>query len=550
MKTPARIAVLSGPLLSKRYGESGAAVTRAVEQLAGTTVVVSGSADAAGIRRDLQRALGEAPDAPVLLVGGLATLPFFEVPFSPRVDADRFVATDNPYGVPGTSTSLVDVALPSRAVGRIPDHPGDTAESFAARVGRLCAGPAGDGTGGWYVLSAKVWQGTTTAMAAGLGVDVPIDLAPPRAPADFADPSFVGASARRHLFNLHGSDRDARWFGEEAKKFPPALDPAAVAWLAAGNRLAGALVFSQACYGAFLLMPGGLRSARDACCLQFLEQGAAGFVGSTTIAYGGTTGGMVCSDVLAVEFLTAASRGAPLGAALLAARATLAASVRSPPAGAELKTLLQFVLYGDPARSWAPAPVAKARGLGAGPGVDEERARATLADYARWSEEEVPTAKGLRGVAPEDGWTETARFATGAPVAKGLRSGAPRRAAERRIYEQVRELDRDVEGERRAPASDVVYFREHVEREDGATLDAESTGGRSLTTILEERAGAEPWWRQPAPPRAPRGAKPRAPAGHAAPRPKRKRAAPAKGARRGAPRKPPPRSPKRGRAPR
>ena len=479
---------MSRPLLVNRYGEPAASVEAALDKLPGTRVVASGKSDAAGIRRDIQAALRGAPGAAVLLIGGPATMPFFEIPLVPRLDDDTLVPTDNPYGVPGASTAAADVALPARPVGRIPDHPDDTAASFAERITALCR-PAAAIPGTFYFLSAKVWEKTSHSMSGRLDPGPKVDLAPPRAPADFGAPVFMDAEARRLLFNLHGSDRDARWFGQEGGRYPPALDPGAIASLGAGKRLAGALVLSQACYGAFLLMPGGLRRVGQACCLQFLEQGAAGFVGSASIAYGGATSQMVCSDVLAVEFFRAASAGAPLGVALQRARAALASAVRSPPAGSELKTLLQFVLYGDPLRTWTPIePAPKAGATEGAPGAGTEPAlRDRLAEYARWSEQAVPERKAAR--ANRAAWNEVARFTTAA--ARGAAKTPPAKGAgpaERQVLRRAASVED-------APGAELAYFRELVSYPDAKVFEARSTGGRALSSTEEELAGAAPWWR-------------------------------------------------------
>ena len=482
MEKPTRIAVLSEPLLAERYGDAGVSVIRAAEGLPAARLVVSRRRDAEGIRRDLQATLRSATGASVLLLGGVATMPFFELPLpGKQLDADALVPTDNPYGVPGGSVEAHEVALPERAVGRIPDHPDDTAASFAARIGALCAVvPPDRGGSACYLLSTQSWKRTSASMATRVAPPPEIDLSPPRAPGDFARPAFVPADARRHLFNLHGSDRVAPWFGETASgsKYPPAFDPAAVVALAASRRVTGAVVVSQACYGAFLLIPGGLRRTSQACCLQLLEHGAAAFLGSTTIAYGGTTGAMVCSDVLAVEFLRAAAEGLPLGAALQQARRVLAAAVRSPPPGTELKTLLQFVLYGDPQRIWArPAPSAKAV-------AGAEVGAADLSAYSLWSEEALPVRKGALA-APEAGWAEVARF-------KSIRPPRGIAPAVRRMYRCV---GGQAEPGKARAHDELFYYRESVTYPDGTTFEARSTGGRARKTVQEEESGAAPWWR-------------------------------------------------------
>jgi hypothetical protein len=161
--------------------------------------------------------------------------------------------------------------------------------------------------------------------------------------------------------------------------------------------------------------------------------------------------------------------------------------VRSPPAGSELKTLLQFVLYGDPLRTWTPAePAPKAGATEGAPGAETDL-RDRLAEYARWNEQAVPERKAAR--ANRAAWNEVARFTTAA--ARGAAKTPPAKGAgpaERQVLRRAASVED-------APGAELAYFRELVSYPDAKVFEARSTGGRALSSTEEELAGAAPWWR-------------------------------------------------------
>jgi hypothetical protein len=116
----------------------------------------------------------------------------------------------------------------------------------------------------------------------------------------------------------------------------------------AGLDLRGAVMISEACYGATLAG----RDTDTSLALAFLACGAAGFVGATAISYGPPSPPAGEADLIALHFLRALKRpGTSLGAAFMAARMgmmrdTLAS--QSTLDEDDQKTLLEFVLYGDP----------------------------------------------------------------------------------------------------------------------------------------------------------------------------------------------------------
>jgi hypothetical protein len=473
--------------LGARYGNDLKDIVAALRPLATATLVSSKATTAAGLRADLQSALTLYPEAAVLLIGGVTTLPFFELAPNPATDADLTIQSDNPYGLAGSSEKPLEVYLPERLVGRIPDHPGDDAKRFIKRIQRLCAVSARTRTSTYsYSLSTVSWKGTSALIAKAAGLSKTLDLAPTRAPADFTKPGVVAAGTSHFHFNLHGSDRTAPWYGENAARTsqPAALDPSSVAALSSQAVIDDSLALSQACYGSFLRRRGGDRTPADALSLRFLEDGAAAFVGSTCIAYGASTA-MQCSDITAAEFLKAALAGASLGLSLHRSRQAVARSAGSPPSGAVLKTLLQFVLFGDPTAVWAEAKEPEKKEFVA------EEALPPLGDYSQWSEAELEEktlstderraddrAKGT------DEWTSIRRFA--ARATRGASGALPHGSGvtQREVMMTVRSLTTgEEEGATREP---VIYFRERVLYPDGGVLDVESTGGCTVRTTMEQ----------------------------------------------------------------
>ncbi len=154
-------------------------------------------------------------------------------------------------------------------------------------------------------------------------------------------------------FNLHGLKDAAEWFGQrdfrsqtQDPEYPVALDPS----LFNNQNKAPELIFSEACYGANILD----KKAQDAICLTFLTSGARAFVGSTCIAYGSVAKPLIAADLLAHDFWTHLTQGIPVGYALMRSKMNLAHKMTANQGyldGEDQKTILSFVLYGDPLAS-------------------------------------------------------------------------------------------------------------------------------------------------------------------------------------------------------
>ncbi|NJN19529.1 MAG: hypothetical protein HC822_26445 [Oscillochloris sp.] len=277
------------------------------------------------------------------IIGGPTLVPFGSLP-NPMPDSDGVLLSDAPYG-------LADAAAPLMKwpVGRTPDAephaPGLLARllNHVAAVHR--AGPQAPGA--VTALAAAVWADVTSALLAQAGVTSRPLLAPPLEPGSAAfDDLFAG---RRIVCNIHGVRRAAAWLGQLQAGAPliAALQPSDLA----GRDLRGKVVISQACYGARL----NRVEATEALAIGLLAAGLDGLVAPPGLAYGSLEPPPTASDVLVAALITAlAQPGCRLGAAVLAAQTEFlrAALLRGGPDADEIKTLLGFVLYGDPALPW------------------------------------------------------------------------------------------------------------------------------------------------------------------------------------------------------
>jgi hypothetical protein len=110
---------------------------------------------------------------------------------------------------------------------------------------------------------------------------------------------------------------------------------------------APSLVFSEACYGANILD----KKVDDSIALNFLACGTRAFVGSTCIAYGSVSKPLIAADLLAWHFWKLIVEDQSAGYALMQAKLALAKKMTGDQGyldGEDQKTILSFVLYGDP----------------------------------------------------------------------------------------------------------------------------------------------------------------------------------------------------------
>lgn len=313
----------------------------------------------------------------LLIIGGHKTVPFHMLP-NPTDDDDDSVASDNPY-----ATTDENYFAPEWPVGRLPSD--DDLEllvkqlkisadahlvairaltpwirlqlalsTFLARVLRRHVRALG--------YSASIWRRASLAVFRTIGDPGALFTSPPVEAGSL--PASVAAPTRLSYFNLHGIADGPEWFGQRdplrdkqaATEFPIALRPEDVV---NGGR-APRIVFTEACYGANVFD----KTAETALCLKFLASGSHAVVGSTKVSYGSVTPPLIGADLLGRLFWEALNQGLPGGEALRRSKLGLAAAMHRRQGyldGEDQKTLISFVLYGDPLYTPGHAPAVSGR---------------------------------------------------------------------------------------------------------------------------------------------------------------------------------------------
>lgn len=318
---------------------------------------------------DLDRVVGQdgrGVDG-ILIVGGDDVVPFFHA-VNPADDDDAFVLSDSPYAVaPGGS-----VYAPEIPIGRLPDGSGGNLNVLLRQIdtllelrrkpslvdvgprivqaGLAALGAIGLGVANSLAFGCAASSFETVAGQAFAAIAPPslLRLSPPTIVEEF---NAHWISGRRFLyFNLHGAPNTAAWYGacepgdtDEDRGVPVALTPDRLS----EADLGAPVVFSEASHGAHTVS----RSVADSLALRFLSEGATAFIGSTALAYGGARSTLVGADLLARLFWTNLRDGDRIGVALQRARRQYVHHVVEQQGyldGDDQKTLLEFVLYGDP----------------------------------------------------------------------------------------------------------------------------------------------------------------------------------------------------------
>ena len=257
-------------------------------------------------------------------------------------DDDTVIESDLPYAcdVP-FSRKASDYLAVTRVVGRLPmTREAHQASAFAQLIDR-CATHApkqpGDAAS-YFSISAEVWtQSTQLSLSEIFGSYAALFISPPDGHPG-TDPSLRNPI---HFINCHGATNDPQFYGQRDDVYPVAMESS----LVAPHVAAGSVVAAECCYGAELYDPALTGSAQPIC-MSYLLGGATAFMGSTTIAYGpADSNGQ--ADLITQYFLKNVLEGASTGRAMLQARQRFVQS-QTMSGPTNLKTLAQFVLYGDP----------------------------------------------------------------------------------------------------------------------------------------------------------------------------------------------------------
>ncbi len=307
----------------------------------------------------------------LLIVGGPEIIPFHHLP-NPTYDNDLDVPSDNPY-----ATIDENYFIPQWPVGRLPGETGSDSGLLLTQIRQLTyqyqkrskfakSGLRNLGSLFSWLLglianfgqnisqkqslgySAEIWQEASRRVYKTVGNAKDLKLSPP------LDATTLilnnGNGHRIGYFNLHGVKDGPNWYGQKdftsassAPDYPLALSPT----MFNEKSLAPNLIFTEACYGANVLE----KHCEEALSLKFVDSGTSTFVGSTCIAYGAVTLPLIAADYLADTFWQKILEGQPAGYALMQAKLNLAEEMTRVQGfldGEDQKTLLSFVLYGDP----------------------------------------------------------------------------------------------------------------------------------------------------------------------------------------------------------
>ena len=275
--------------------------------------------------------------------------------FDPPDDIDKFAAGDLPYACDGPySREIASFKGPTRVVGRLPDLTGANEPSYLLGLLDMAAKYRTRSVveyGTYFGLSTHSWRRSTELSLFNVfGNSGALALSPRNGPTHPAS----RLAPISHFINCHGGKSDPAFYGEKGRAQPEALTSASIK----AKIKPGTVAVVECCYGAEMYDAVTLALPLPICQL-YLEQGAYGYFGSSTIAYGPPDGNGA-ADLITQYFLLAILEGASLGrAALIARQKFVQQTAELDPA--DLKTLGQFNLLGDP--SIHPARVSTPTGL-------------------------------------------------------------------------------------------------------------------------------------------------------------------------------------------
>jgi hypothetical protein len=311
----------------------------------------------------------------VLIVGGPEIVPYHNLP-NPVDDIDYEVPSDSPY-----STRDENYFVPEWPVGRLPGGSRDDASQLIEMLQRirlqhtqinnqrnwlqrlwdqlrlyLTFSSNGKKTSWGY--TAAIWRRASLSVFRPIGDPHTMDVSPPiQVDGDHNGSIDNGKfpSARMGYFNLHGLEDSGYWYGQRDPSEPGDLPDYPVALRPQDIGDAPQVVFSEACYGAHV--EG--RNEEGALALKFLGAGSQSFAGSTCTSYGSITTPLIAADLLGHAFWKYLREGIPAGESLRRAKIHLAKEMHRRQGyldGEDQKTLISFLLFGDPLAQLSNSP--------------------------------------------------------------------------------------------------------------------------------------------------------------------------------------------------
>ncbi|GAP18201.1 C25 family cysteine peptidase [Levilinea saccharolytica] len=327
---------------------------------------------------DLDQALAKKGQmiGALVIIGGPDVVPHHRLP-NPSDDDDAEVPSDNPYATLDSNYFVAEWP-----VGRIPGEKGSDAGMLLEQIRRMTRyhsqwkvtpawvkpllmlvswldripflrsfAPASSGAPS-FGYSASVWRRSSLAAFRPVGDGKALLVSPPEFSGSFEPKRLTHVDVG--YYNLHGLPDTAEWYGQRdfseahsGPDYPVALSAKDLA----KNGRAPKVVFTEACYGGLIEN----KSEAQSLCLRFLSIGSTAVVASTVIAYGSVATPLIGADLLGQYFWKHLRDGRPVGEALLRARLDLVKEMTRRQGfldAEDQKTLISFVLYGDPLASW------------------------------------------------------------------------------------------------------------------------------------------------------------------------------------------------------
>jgi len=321
---------------------------------------------------DLDKALKEKSlmVGAVLIVGCHEVVPFHKLP-NPTDDSDEEVLSDNPY-----ATTSGNYLSPEWPVGRFPGEKGNDAglvleqlrhaidfqkstlnttsflsQAFSVLTGRIAPStlfrdlvkkPRDFG------YSASVWRRSSMAAFRPIGTGSDLRVCP-QFDSDTIDVDNL-MKAKCAYFNLHGMATTPEWYGQrdyseddDGPDFPVAVSVSKIP--NSTNNID--LVISEACYGGYIID----KTIDDSMALKLVSIGSQGLVASTCISYGSVYTPLIGADLFSFIMWKYTKDGSSFGEAFMQAKLGLIDVMTQRQGyldGEDQKTLLSFVLYGDP----------------------------------------------------------------------------------------------------------------------------------------------------------------------------------------------------------
>jgi Peptidase family C25 len=294
----------------------------------------------------------------ILLLGATDVIPHQDLKnpaYRKGFDDDDVIPSDLPYASEGGwGTDPTDFTAVTRVVGRLPDVSGTKDPTYLIKLinsaSKATALPPGDFRE-YFGITAEVWKTSTElSLEAIFGSASDLQQIPPR--------GYRWSSGllgrRAHFINCHGAPSSWQFYGQPkgVQQFPVAQDGRYIP----RKVKRGTVVAAECCYGAQLYDPTPTGAKSPGLCNVYLGNGAYGFFGSSTIAYGPESSND-WADHICQYFWREILQGSSLGSAVLRARQGYVKE-RSKLDPIDQKTLAQFNLLGDPSIHPVKVPVA------------------------------------------------------------------------------------------------------------------------------------------------------------------------------------------------